>query len=200
MRSIIDNPWASLSAGAAAAAAVLVAWLVAAGSDWVLLLSFIVRLLHVLAAMVWIGLVFFVNFVQLVALQGADDNERGFLAKAVIPQVALWFRHASTVTVATGALLLVAAGYVMPVHVYGSDVFVPQGRAALLWGGVLGGLAMWMLVHMYIWPSLQVALGLRPGDAAAKTAARARVLLFARLNLVIALPVTLAMLAAAHLA
>ena len=37
------------------------------------------RLLHVLAAMVWIGLILFVNFVQLVALQGADDPVRGFL-------------------------------------------------------------------------------------------------------------------------
>ena len=200
MRSIIDNPWASLGAGVAVAAAVLIAWLVAVGSDAVLLLSFLVRLLHVLAAMVWVGLVFFVNFVQLAALQGADDQQRGFLAKAVIPQVAAWFRHASTATVATGAILLVAAGYVMPAHVYGADVYVPPGRSALLWGGALGGLVMWMLVHMYIWPSLQVVLGLRPGDASAKAAARARVALFARLNLIIALPVTLAMLAAAHLA
>jgi uncharacterized membrane protein len=200
VRGIIDNPWASFGVGLAAAAVILLAWLATAGSDWVLLLSFLLRFAHVLAAMVWVGLVFFVNFVQLIALQGADDQQRGFLGKAVIPQVALWFRHASTVTVASGALLLVAAGYAMPAYVYGSDVFVPPGRAALLWGGVLGGLVMWMLVHMYIWPSLQVALGLRPGDAAAKTAARARVALFARLNLIIALPVTFAMLAAAHLA
>ena len=64
---------------------------------------------------------------------------------------------------------------------------------------MLGGLVMWMLVHMYIWPSLRLALGLRPGDEAAKAAARERVRLFARLNLLIAVPVTLAMVAAAHL-
>ena len=58
---------------------------------------------------------------------------------------------------------------------------------------------MWMFVHMYIWPNVQVAIGLRSGDAAAKAQAREKVQLFARLNLVLAMPVALAMLAAAHL-
>jgi hypothetical protein len=52
---------------------------------------------------------------------------------------------------------------------------------------------------MYIWPSMQVVLGLRAGDADAKAQARARVVLFARLNLIIAIPVVLGMVAAAHL-
>ena len=76
---------------------------------------------------------------------------------------------------------------------------MPPSRAWLLGSGVLGALAMWMFVHMYIWPNMQVVLGLRPGDADAKARARARVVLFARLNLVLTVPVTLAMVAAAHL-
>ena len=76
---------------------------------------------------------------------------------------------------------------------------MPPSRAWLIGSGVLGALAMWMFVHMYIWPNMQVVLGLRPGDADAKARARARVILFARLNLVLAVPVTLAMVAAAHL-
>ena len=55
----------------------LIARLVAA--DGFGLFAFLMRLLHVLAAMVWVGLIFFVNFVQLIALQGADDQARGFL-------------------------------------------------------------------------------------------------------------------------
>jgi len=54
-------------------------------------------------------------------------------------------------------------------------------------------------VHMYIWPNMQVVLGLRPGDAAAKAEARGRVILFARLNLIIVVPVVMGMIAAAHL-
>jgi uncharacterized membrane protein len=199
MRSIIDNPRAALGAGLALTAVILVVWMVAAGSDAHGFISFLVRLIHVLAAMVWIGLVFFVNFVQLVVLRSADEQGRTFLHKAIVPAVAWWFRHASTLAVASGALLLVSTGYLLPSLAYGSGVYVPPARAVLLWGGVIGALAMWMFVHMYIWPNMQVVLGIRPGDDAAKAAARTRVILFARLNLVLSLPVVFTMVAAAHL-
>jgi len=196
---ITASAQASLAVGTAIAGVVLISWVAAAGADGFGLFAFLVRLLHILAAMVWIGLVVFVNFVQLAALQGADDPSRAYLHKAVVPFVAWWFRHASTVAVASGAILLVTAGYVLPALVYGSTVYMPTARATLLWGGVIGALAMWMFVHMFIWPSMQVALGLRPGNADARTQARARVAIFARLNLILAVPVTLAMVAAAHL-
>jgi uncharacterized membrane protein len=199
MQRIIDNPWASLWAGLGVAILLLLVWLAAAGSDGVGFVSFLVRWVHVLAAMVWVGLVVFVNFIQLIAMRGADERARDFMHVSVVPQVALWFRHASTLVVGSGVLLAVLAGYLLPGLVYGTGVYVAPERASLLWLGVLGGLAMWMLVHMYIWPSLRIALGLRPGDEAAKAAARERVRLFARLNLLIAVPVTLAMVAAAHL-
>ena len=199
MQSIIDNPRAALGAGLVITAAMLLAWLIAAGADALALVGFLVRLVHVVAAMIWIALIFFVNFVQLVVLRTADEPARGFLHKAVVPVVAWWFRHASTVAVVSGALLLALAGYLLPSFVYGTEVFVPPARTLLLWSGVVGALAMWMFVHMYIWPSMQVVLGIRPGDDAAKAAARARVTLFARLNLVLSLPVVFTMVAAAHI-
>ena len=199
MQPIIANPRASLGAGLAIAAAILLAWLVLAGADMFGVFSFLVRLLHVLAVMVWIGLVVFVNFVQLAALQAADEQGREVLHKAIVANVAWWLRHASTLTVASGAILLVTTGYLLPQLVYGAGVYVPPSRAWLIGAGVLGALAMWMFVHMYIWPNMQVVLGLRPGDDAAKARARARVVLFARLNLVLSLPVVFAMVAAAHL-
>jgi uncharacterized membrane protein len=199
MQPIIANPRASLGLGLGIAVVVLLAWLAMEGGDVRSLLSFLVRLLHVLAAMLWVGLIVFVNFVQLVALRDADEQGRAFLHKAIVPNVAWWFRHASTLTVASGAVLMVLTGYILPVLVYGAGVYVPPARAWLLWSGVIGALAMWMFVHMYIWPNMQVVLGLRAGDAAAKVQARARVILFARLNLILVVPVTLAMVAAAHL-
>ncbi len=199
MQPIFANPRASLWAGLVLAAGVLLLWVATAGADAMGLFSFLIRLLHVLAAMVWIGLVFFVNFVQLVALQSADEQGRDFLHKAIVPNVAWWLRHASTLTVASGAILLVTTGYLLPTLVYGAGVYVPPSRAWLIGSGVLGALAMWMFVHMYIWPNMQVVLGLRPGDTDAKAQARSRVILFARLNLILTVPVTLAMVAAAHL-
>ncbi len=199
MQPIFANPRASLGVGLAVAAAILLIWIVAAGVDGFGLFSFLMRLAHVLAAMVWIGLVVFVNFVQLAALQSTDEQGREFLHQAIVPRVAWWFRHASSLTVASGAILLVATGYLLPNLVYGAGVYVPPSRAWLIGSGVLGGLAMLMFVHMFIWPSMQVVLGLRAGDADAKARARARVVIFARLNLILAVPVTLAMVAAAHL-
>jgi uncharacterized membrane protein len=199
MEPVFSSPRASLAAGLAVAAAVLVVWVLAAGVDGFGLLSFLIRLVHIVAAMVWVGLVVFVNFVQLVALQATDDQGREFLHKAIVPDVAWWLRHGSTLTVLSGAVLLVTTGYLLPNLMYGAGVYVPLSRALLIGSGVLGGLVMWMFVHMYIWPSMQVVLGLRPGDVDARTRARARVVTFARLNLILALPVTLAMVAAAHL-
>ena len=196
---ILDTPRASLGAGVAIAVVVLLGWALIAGVDGFSFVSFLVRVLHVFAAMIWVGLIVFVNFVQLVAVQRGDDATRSVLHAAILPEVAWWLRHMSTATVATGVLLLVLAGYLLPDLAYGSGVFVPPSRAGLLWLAVLGGLAMWMFMHMYIWPSMQVVLGLRPGDDAAKAAARGRVKTFARLNLVLVVPVAVAMVAAAHL-
>ncbi|MGE0853949.1 MAG: hypothetical protein AB7O44_30775 [Hyphomicrobiaceae bacterium] len=199
MKGIIDSPSGALIAGLAIAVVLLLGWIVIAGADLFAFLVFIIRLLHVLAAMIWIGLVFFVNFVQLIVLRAADEPTRAFLHEAMVPRVAWWFRHASTAAVASGALLLLLSGYLLPSIVYGSGVYVPPERAILLWAGVIGALAMWMFVHMYIWPNMQVVLGMRPGDEDAKVQARARVVMYARLNLVLSVPVTLAMVAAAHL-
>jgi uncharacterized membrane protein len=199
MQPIIDNPRTALGAGIVLTAVMLLVWLVAAGADALGLATFLIRVVHVLAAMIWIGMVFFVNFVQLVVVQTADEPSRAFLHKALVPNVASWIRHASTLAVGSGVLLLVLAGYLLPSLTYGTDVYVPPARMLLLWSGVVGALAMWMFVHMFIWPSMQVVLGMRPGDDAAKTQARARVVLFARLNLVLSLPVVFAMVAAAHL-
>jgi uncharacterized membrane protein len=58
---------------------------------------------------------------------------------------------------------------------------------------------MWALVNMLIWPSLKVVLGETPADADAKATARARVATFARVNLILSVPVIFAMVAAAHL-
>jgi len=170
MQAIIDNPRRCLATGFALALLLLLLSLLAGDTDRLGLAAFLVRLLHVLAAMIWVGFVFFVNFVQLVALKDADETARGVLHSAIVPRVAQWFRHASTVTVLSGLLLLLLAGYLLPSLIYGSTVFISPAKALVLWVAVLGGLAMWMFVHMYIWPNMQVVLGLRPGDCQRKDA------------------------------
>jgi len=195
---ILSNPRTSLGVGLGIAALLLVLFAVSAG-DALVFFSFLFRALHILSAAVWLGLIVFVNFVQLVALRATEESARDVLHRAIVPGVVWWLRHASTATVLTGAALLLSVGYVLPTLIYGSGVYVPPLRAGLLWTAVLGALVMWMFVHMYIWPSMQVVLGLRPGDADARARAGKRVMRFSRLNLVLAVPVMLAMVAAAHL-
>jgi hypothetical protein len=89
MQSIIDNPRAALGAGLVLTTLLLLGWLVTAGADGLALLGFLVRLVHVLASMIWVGSVFFVNFVQLVVLQTADEPSRSFLHKAVVPKASV---------------------------------------------------------------------------------------------------------------
>jgi uncharacterized membrane protein len=194
-----DSPWVSVAVGFGIAALMLAIWLVVAGADGSALLAFLFRFLHVLAAAVWVGLIVFVNFVELVAMRDGDERTHSVMAGFLIPQVAWWMRHASTLVVASGVLLLLAAGYLLPALFYGTAVYVPPARSVLAWSAVLAALAMWMVQHMYLWPSIQVALGIRSGDAAAKAAAQRRVKVLARVNLVLALPVMLAMVAVAHL-
>jgi uncharacterized membrane protein len=199
MHAIIDNPRAALGVGLALAGLLFGVALITGEIDALGLIAVLMRLLHVLAAMIWVGLIVFVNFVQLVALRQADAAAREVLHAAIVPGVAAWLRHASTVTVLSGLVLLALAGYLMPTLIYGSSVFVAPAKAILMWTAVVGALVMWMFVHMYIWPNIEVVLGRRAGNAQAKTEARQRVLLFARLNLMLALPVALGMIAAAHL-
>ena len=95
----------------------------------------------------------------------------------------------ANLTFVTGLLLLAELGYLTQ---------RPVGSLIWLWLGVLGGTAMLGFVHAKIAPALRVVLDSTVTDAATKAAARNTVRIFARCNLLLALPVTFAMLAGAH--
>lgn len=199
MNAVTGTPGRSLAAGAVLTLAILLVWLALADADALGFLSFVLRWLHVLGGIVWVGMIWFVNFVQLAALQQADEPGRRTLMTAVVPRVAHAFRHASHLTLLTGVLLLVTTGYLLDWLVFSTPVYVAPARAFLLWSGAVGGLAMWAFVHFSIWPNLRIVLGEVPAGKEAKEKARQQVRTFARLNLVLSVPVTFAMVAAAHL-
>lgn len=184
--------------GAAAALVLLIVALLGSGIDRIGLVSVFVRWLHVGAGVIWLGMVWFVNLIQLAAVAEAEPAARGAIMKHIVPRVAFTFRHASHLTLLTGVLLLFTSGYLGGSLVYSSAVFIPTSRNILMWAGVLGAMAMYMFVHMMIWPGLRIVLGIEKAEPDAVAAARAKVATFARWNLVLSLPVTLAMVAAAH--
>lgn len=198
MGGLLETPGKALALGTAAALLLLVVALAASGIDGVGLVAVLVRWLHVGAGIVWLGMVWFVNFIQLAAVAEADQPARGAIMKHIVPRVALTFRQASHLTVATGALLLFTSGYLGGSLVYSSAVFIPVSRNILMWVGVLAAMAMYMFVHMMIWPGLRLVLGIETGTPEQVAAARVKVATYARWNLVLSVPVTLAMVAAAH--
>jgi uncharacterized membrane protein len=198
MNFLFDHPIRSLSAGLAIAVLVLPVWLFTEPVDTHGLVSILLRFIHVAAAMVWIGFVFFVNFIQLPVLEEADDASRSTISRWIVPRVATGFRHASHLTVLAGALLLVSTGYLLGKSAFSPTLYMLPPRTLMLGVGALGGLLMWGFVNLAIWPSLKIALGHTAGDARAKARARQTVKRYARLNLILALPVTFLMVVAAY--
>lgn len=196
--AVLLRPWSAVVAGALIAALVLGLWLMAARVDTLGLTSFLARFTHIFAGMLWVGLIWFVNFIQLTALEDVEDAGRTALMRHVVPHVATVYRHASNIVLLSGIVLLLTNGYVLDRWVFPSAVYIPTFRGALIWGGVAAGLVMWSLVHFVIWPNLRVVLD--PGaELPAKALSRQRIRLAARFNLLLAVPVTFVMVAASHL-
>lgn len=199
MNAITETAGRAMMAGGVLTVVLLVLWLALAGADPLGFISFLLRWVHIFAAMLWVGLIWFVNVVQLAALQQVDEPGRRALMTAVVPRVAQAFRHASHLTLVSGVLLLVTTGYLFGSFVFSTPVYVPAGRALLLWAGVLGGVVMWAFVHFIIWPNLRIVLGQPPAEPGAVERARSEIKTYARLNLALSVPVTFAMVAAPHL-
>ena len=197
-KAIVSSAQGALAAGLLLTAGVLAAWLYVSAIDLLGLISFLIRWLHVLAGIAWIGMIWFVNFVQFAALDETDQAGRMVIMNHVAPKVSLTFRRASHVTIATGFLLMVTTGYLFDRWVFSSAVYVPPLKAAMLWGGTICALLMWVFVHFVITPAMRqvMAEGSHPDT---RMAAARRIRIFARFNLVLAVPVTFVMVAAAHL-
>lgn len=185
MPFLLSTPLRATSFGLIIAALVLVIWIASTGADGEALATMALRVAHVLAALVWGGFIVFVNLVQLVALAKADETERGGIVRQIVPRTARVFTDAAHVTLLTGGLLLMTLAP--------SIVYRP-----LLLAAIVGGVAMWAIVVFALRPNIARVTGSVPATPEEKAKARATVELFARVNLVLLLPVTVAMVVAVH--
>lgn len=185
MQSFTENPIAAALIGIAAAIALVIAAVMATrigGHDAGVLL---VRVAHVAAAMVWAGFIVFVNLVQLAALKAASDAERPVIVRHVVARTTRVFAIAADVTLLTGVVMLV-------------PLLATLTARPLLLLGVLGGIAMWVIVRFVLKPAVARVTGTLAVSDAERAAARATIALWARINLALVLPVTVAMLLAGH--
>jgi uncharacterized membrane protein len=138
------------------------------------------RWLHFLAGIMWIGLLYYFNFVQIPGLKaaGADGTAAG-ITRHIAPRALLYFRWSAVVTWLSGAALL-------------GDQFVPaftlgKGYAAIGVGAWLGTIMLFN-VWAIIWPNQQKILGMKPASDEEKNKARRVALLASRFNMMLSLP------------
>jgi hypothetical protein len=189
MEPILRTPERALGAGLVLVVLIGLVLVLAAKVTITSVVLLLARVAHVFVAMIWVGLIWFVNKVQLTALNEADDAGKAAVNRWIVPRVSAQFRSAANLTIATGFLLAVLLGYLAR---------WPVGAAWWLWIGTGLGVVMLGFVHAKIAPALRVILDPSETEPTAKVAARATVRFYARCNLLLALPVTVAMLAAAH--
>lgn len=197
MSGFIDNPRRVVIAALAVIALLSVALLASGQTDAFGLVGVLARTLHVLAAFVWGGLIVFMNFLHIRAIEGASDAERAGFVKWYVDGLGRGFSLSARTVIVSGVILLATSGYVLGSAIFGTAVYVPGPRALVLWAGVIAALVMAGLVEGGVRPAFRTILdpAATPAD---KAAARARAKRIARINLFLLLPVTFAMVQAAH--
>jgi uncharacterized membrane protein len=160
------------------------------------------RWFHILSGVMWIGLLWYFNVVQIPALAAAASDKGGpggaGITKYVAPRALLWFRWAALVTWLTGAWYLLRSGNFLGAFTLGmgSD---PTNYYQLIIGlGAWMGTIMLFNVWVLIWPNQKKVQGIVPATDEEKAAARKTALLASRTNFVLSIPMLLCMGSATH--
>ena len=143
--------------------------------------AFFMRWLHVISGVMWIGLLWYFNFVQMPSMPKIPDEQKPAIGKVIAPTALFWFRWAALSTVVTGLLLATLLGYI--------------GRALTLQDGVRAiGIGMWLALIMafnvwfIIWPNQKKALGIVQVAPEEKTKAARLAMLASRFNTMLSVP------------
>jgi uncharacterized membrane protein len=164
-------------------------------------LLLLLRWLHFLAGIAWIGMLYYFNFVQTPFFAGAEAPVRtGMLAGGLVARALWWFRW--------GAMFTFITGWLMIFHKMGQlgvlGFFNTSYGMAIFFGGLLGSL-MWFNVWFIIWPAQQVVMASatqvsKGGQAIPDAAARGqRAGFVSRTNVLLSIPMLYFMGAASHL-
>lgn len=165
-------------------------------------LHLLFRWIHVLAGIIWIGMLYFFNFVN-VPLQGAlDDATKKAVNPKLMPRALWWFRMGAMATFIAGLVLFTQIYMYAPGQGFGpTSLFSgPDGltdRAIWILIGMSFGFIMWFNVWFVIWPTQKAILsGKVPADQLPD--ARKKAMLFSRINTFLSGPMLFGMLAPSH--
>jgi uncharacterized membrane protein len=161
--------------------------------------SFLFRWLHVLAGIMWIGLLYYFNFVQIPNMPNIPDEQKPAIGKVIAPAALWWFRWAALATVLTGLILGYLNGYIHDAMSLGAmnDFAVPKNISIGI--GMWLGIVMAFNVWFVIWPNQKKALGIVEADADTKAASARTAMLFSRTNTLLSIPMLFSMVSAQNL-
>ncbi|MEE8294987.1 MAG: urate hydroxylase PuuD [Sphingomonadales bacterium] len=157
-------------------------------------ITFLVRWLHVLSGVMWIGLLWYFNFVQTPQMAKIPAEQKGAISGHIAPAALFWFRWAALSTLVFGLLLAYLNGYVEQALMLGIGKGIPS--LTLLGIGMWFGIIMAANVWMVIWPNQKKVLGLVEASADAKAAAAKMAGMASRINTLLSIPMLFAMVAA----
>ena len=159
--------------------------------------KFFFRWLHVLSGVMWIGLLWYFNFVQIPNMGNIPDEQKPAIGKVIAPAALFWFRWGAMGTIVTGLLLAWMSGYVIDAIALGLTDGVPKHTAIGI--GMWLGAIMWFNVWFIIWPNQKKALGIVEADADTKAASARTAMLFSRTNTLLSIPMLFAMVSAQNI-
>jgi len=160
-------------------------------------IAFFLRWLHVLSGVMWIGLLWYFNFVQIPSMPNIPDNEKPAISKVIAPKALFWFRWAALATIITGLLTAHLNGYLYNALALGIADGVEKNTAIGIgmWLGIIMAYNVWMI----IWPNQKIALGIVSADDNEKPLAARKAMLFSRTNTALSIPMLYAMVSAQNL-
>lgn len=158
--------------------------------------TFFMRWLHVLSGVMWIGILWYFNFIQIPNMGNIPDDQKPAISKVIAPAALWWFRWGAMGTIVTGLILASMNEYIVDALMLGASG-VPKHTAIGI--GMWLGMIMWFNVWFIIWPNQKVALGIVDGSADEKAAAGRKAMLFSRTNTMLSIPMLFAMVSAQNI-
>jgi len=180
----------SLGRTVAAGFVLLVLMLLAVGSGkydhaWS---AFAMRWLHVMSGVMWIGLLWYFNFVQIPSMPKIPDEQKPAIGKVIAPTALFWFRWSALATVVTGLLLALMNGYLLPALSL-QKPFMAIGIG--MWLALVMAFNVWFI----IWPNQKKALGIVTVTPEVKAKAARTAMLTSRFNTMFSIPMLFCMVA-----
>ncbi len=159
--------------------------------------SWLFRYIHVVVGIMWIGLLWYFNFVQIPNMAKIPDEHKPAIGKVIAPAALFWFRWAALLTILSGLILSYLNGYMHEAMTLG--IGSGGGKNTAIGIGMWLGLIMAFNVWFVIWPNQKRALGIVESDPDLKAKSAKTAMLFSRTNTLLSLPMLLSIVAAQNL-